>query len=160
MLILMDDLDQCVAARTATTVERISAFVRATSLDRDLAAGVSPDSSAPLALRAQALVRPSMRRALARSVQQLLDEATFEGPPRFIGARVWVRRERILQVADGLQLLIDRLLTPGPVPARGVALLRVLLTDGAGPLYCPGDNDDLPALVLDVVERLEPLNSW
>ena len=119
MLILLDDLDRCVATRPATPGERVAARVRATRLDRYLAAGVSPDSSAALALRAQALVRPSMRRALARGVQRLLAEAASEAPPRCIGARVWVRPERILRVADELRLLIDHLLTPGPVSARG-----------------------------------------
>ena len=56
MLILLDDLERCVATRPATPGERVAARVRATRLDRDLAAGVSPDSSAALALRAQVLL--------------------------------------------------------------------------------------------------------
>jgi hypothetical protein len=160
MLILMDDLDQCVAARDATTVERITALFRVARLDRDLASGVSPDSSAPLALRAQALVRPSTRRSLAQCLQQLLAEANHPGPPRLGGTRVRVKRERVLYAAAGLQLLIDRLVTPGPVPARGVALVRVLLTDGAGPLYYRGADDDLIALILAAVEHLAPLSGW
>jgi hypothetical protein len=160
MLILLDDLAQCVAMRTATPVQRIAARIRATRLDRDLAAGASPDSSPLLALRAQALVRPSMRRALARRVQQLLDDAAHEEPTRVVSARVPVRRERILPVADALRLLIDRLLTPGPVPARGVAVVHDLLTDGAGPLYYVRGHDDLLDVVLDAVEQLAPLSAW
>ena len=160
MLILMDDLDQCVATRHATPGERVAAQVRAARLDRDLAAGTSPDSTAALALRAQALDRPSMRRTLARGVQRVLDEAAYKGPPRFDGARVRVPRGRILPVADELRLLIDHLTTPGPVPARGVAMVHVLLTDGAGPLYYRGQTHHLLAVILDAVEQREPSSGW
>ena len=161
MLILLNEFDQCVATRPATAVERVAARVRATRLDRDLAAGESPDSTAALALRAQVLVRPSMRRALAHGVQRLLAEAASEAPPRCIGARVFVRPERILRVTDELRLLIDHLLTPGPVPARGVALVRLLLSDGAGPLYYgPGNDAELRAVILAAVEHLEPMHGW
>jgi hypothetical protein len=101
-----------------------------------------------------------MRRALARSLQQLLDDAASEGPPRFTGVRVRVPPGRIRQVADELQLLIDRLLTPGPVPARGVALVRELLADGSGPLYYGHEPDGLLVVLLDAVEQLAPLNGW
>lgn len=160
MLILIDALDQCVTTKAATSWERIVSHVRAYKLDRDLAAGASPESSALLALRAQTLVRSSMRRSLARSIEQLFEEATRGCTPGFAGARIPIRRNRIMAAADALQMLIDRLVMPGPVPARGVAAVRVLLTDGAGPLYYPGSNDDLPAVVLNLVEQLELLNSW
>ncbi len=159
MLILLDDVD-CVTTRAATPLERLVCHVRAAKLDRDLAGGVSPDASATLALRAQILVRPSMRRALARRVEQLVVEATLGRTPCPTEARVPIRRDRILDAADALQVLIDHLLTRGPVPARGVAQVRVLLTDGAGPIYYPGDTDDLRACVLGAVEQLEPLSNW
>lgn len=160
MLILLVDVDGCVASRNATLVERIVSLVRASRLGRDLAAGVAPEANATLACRAQALVRPSMRRELASSVQQLLREAARRPTRGFAGARVPIRHDRVLAAADTLELLVDRLLAPGPVPARGVARVRVLLTDGAGPLYYPGCSDDLPAVALDALEQLEPLHSW
>ena len=160
MLILIDDLDQCATTKTATPLARIVSHVRAGKLDRDIAGGVSPDASATLALRAQALVRPSTRRALARTVEQILEQATTGRAPRFVGAQIPIRRDRIMDAADALQMLIDCLRAPGPLPARGVARVRVLLTDGAGPLYYPNDTDDLRATVLDAVEQLHPLNNW
>lgn len=160
MLILFDHVDQCVTTRDATALERLASHVRAAKLDRDLARGVSPDASAALALRAQALVRPSTRRSLARSLEQLVEEATRGRIPRPSEARIPIRRDRIRDAADALQLLIDHLLTRAPVPARGVAQVHVLLTDGAGPVYYPGDTDDLRACVLDAVEQLEPLSNW
>ena len=160
MLIMIDALDQGVTTRTATPWEQFVSHVRAYKLDQDIAAGASPESSALFAIRAQALVRPAMRQRLARSLEQLLDEAAPGHEPQPSGLRVRVRRDRILGAADALQILIDRLLAPSPVPARGVAGVRILLTDGAGPLYYPSDNDNLSARVLEIVEQLEPLDSW
>ena len=41
-----------------------------------------------------------------------------------------------------------------------MALVQVLLTDGAGPLYYGGGSDDLRAVILDAVEHLAPLSGW
>lgn len=160
MLILIDDLDQSVTTKSATPVERIVSYLRASKLDREIASGASPEATVSLALRAQALVRPSMRRALARRVEELLEEATSGRTQQFAGVRISVPRDRILDAADALQTLVDHLRAAGPVPARGVALVRVLLTDGAGPLYYPDGIDDLTAIILDAVQQLEPLSSW
>jgi hypothetical protein len=48
----------------------------------------------------------------------------------------------------------------GPVPARGVAQVHILLTDGSGPFYYPGNTDDLRARVLEAIAQLEPLSNW
>jgi hypothetical protein len=160
MLILIDDLDQCVTTKAATPWEWFVSRVRATRLDRDIAAGVSPDSSPVLALRAQALVQPSMRRLLAGRVRQVLTEATGDDALRFLDPRIPVQRDRVVDATDALRSLIERLLLPGPVPARGVAVARLVLTDGAGPLYNPSCPDDLRARVQAAVEQLEPLSNW
>jgi hypothetical protein len=160
MLILIDDLDQSVTAKAATNWERFVSHWRASKLDRDLASGASPDANAFLALRAQALVQPGMRRRLADRVSHLLAEAGEDRASRYIDPRVSIQRDSILDAADALQMLIDRLLMAAPVPARGVALARLLLTDGAGPLYCPSDRSDLRARVLAAVDQLEPLSNW
>lgn len=161
MLILLDDSDRCVTARDATVFERLVSHVRAAKLDRELAGGARADGSAVRALRAQALVRPSMRRALARSVEELVEEAAIGGHPLRTEARVPIRRETVMEAADELQVLVGRLLAPGPVRARGVAEVKLLLTDGAGPIYYPGDTGDLRASVLNAAEDLQPLNdSW
>ena len=159
MLILTRALDQGVTARNVTPGQLFLSHARSYKLDREIAAGAAPESSPLRAIRAQALVRPSFRRTLARRVEQLLDEATGP-PPRVAGCRIVPRSTRILEAAGALQMLIDRLRAPAPVPARGVAGVRVLLTDGAGPLYYPGDNDDLELVVLEIVRQLEPLNNW
>jgi hypothetical protein len=160
MLILIDDLDQCVTAKAATPWERFASRLRAAKLDRDIAAGASPDANAFLALRAQALVQPAMRRTLAQGVSRLLAEAGDKSAPLFLDPRISIQRDSILDAADALQMLIDRLLMAAPVPARGVAQARLLLTDGVGPLYSPSGRDDLRARVLAAVDQLEPLSNW
>ena len=58
-----------------------------------------------------------------------------------------------------LERLADRLLEPGPVATRGVALTQELLTDGAGPLFWTESADDLGARLRTVLEALEPRDS-
>lgn len=158
MLILLNDVDQCIDAMVATRFERFVARARGAKLDRELATGISPDSSPALALRAQALVQPSTREALAQRVEQLVEEASRGRIPRPSAARVPIRRAGVLDAADVLRVLIDHLRARGPVPARGVAQVRVLLTDGSGPLYYPGG--DLRTRVMDAIGGLEPLRNW
>jgi len=43
--------------------------------------------------------------------------------------------ERVRQSAPQLAALASRLVEPGPVPVRGVAMVSGLLADGTGPLY-------------------------
>ena len=44
-------------------------------------------------------------------------------------------------------MLAGYLAGPGPVPARGVAMVSLLLTDGAGPLYREASAEDLGDLI-------------
>jgi hypothetical protein len=160
MLVLCDKVDDCITTRDATAWERIVARLHAAKLDRDLAAGASPDSTAPLAIRAQALVRLSQRRDLARGLQRVLAEANQPARDHSRWGVVPVRRERVRDASAEFQALIDHLLAPCPLPARGLAQVRVLLSDGSGPLYYPGSPADLRSTVHKAVEALEPLSSW
>ena len=156
MVVLLVGMDGCVSARQVTLRERMSAWLRADALDRDLASGVSPDASGPLALRARRLERCSMRRALARSLQRVLAEATA-GRSRRLGGTVPVRRDQVISAWDAFEELIRGLLAPGPVSVRGVAQVRLLLIDGYGPLYHPEAVDDLRWQVQRALDALDPL---
>ena len=68
--------------------------------------------------------------------------------------QVPVRRARIRQSASGLAGLAGRLLEPGPVPVRGVAIVSQLLADGRGPLYREACPDDLGAIVARAAQEL------
>ena len=151
MLVLLDEAG-CPVACTAYPWDRFLARLRAFRLDSDLAAGASPEASVALALRAQTLVRTRHRRELAHSARRVLATATqpaFSGRPR-----VPVCRDRVRDCSQEFGELIRRLLAPGPVPARGVAKVGVLLADASGPLYHRANADDLRARVRDAADAL------
>ncbi len=158
MLFLVEDSDHGLVARKATAWERPLARVRAASLDRQLAAGTAPEASASLALRALALVRPQQRQSLARSLQQVLDDANQRA--RRFGPRIVPPRRSILNASDILAILIDRLLSHEPASACGIAKVRALVHDGAGSLYYRATDDALRRSVEDAVQVLNSQISW
>lgn len=142
-----------VVARRARLRERLAARWRAGSIERRLARGAAPESDAALALRAQALVGTCFRRALAREVQRVVVDA--RGRHAWLARQVPTRRREILAVADELEAVVERLRGPEPVSARGVAQVRVLLTDGSGPLYYHGATSTLRSAVARALEALD-----
>jgi hypothetical protein len=159
MVVLLGDVDNAVIAREATRRELLAARFLAARLDRDLAEGASPESSVLLALRAQYLVRPRTRRSLATTLQRILTECVSP-PRRSTSPLPLCARQRVVAAQREFQELIGRLSAPCPVPACGVARVRVLLTEGSGPLYRIGASRDLRASVLSAVEALEPLDHF
>jgi hypothetical protein len=135
--------------------ERLSLRFQARQLDRALAAGASAADSPQLARRAAALARADTRTELATSLRRL---AQGDGRTS-IGSRVTPLPAQCDQVRGDLEQLAARLLEPGPVAARGVALTQELLTDGAGPLFWTECPDDLRARLRTVLEALEPRDS-
>ncbi len=135
--------------------DRLIARWRSFTLDRALAAGAPPEDSAPLLLRAHALLDPRTRRDLGYSLRRILRQRSRTPS---IGTRVPVRRDAVAQARDGLDLLARRLLGDTPVAVRGVARVRVLLSDGSGSLFWDGSGDDLRARVEEAVEALDPEN--
>ena len=75
-------------------------------------------------------------------------------------SRVPVRRPEVLDAADELDVLADRLAAPGPVDVRGVAQVHLLLTDGTGPLYFRGATDELRARVADALMTVCDHGEW
>jgi hypothetical protein len=135
--------------------QRMLARCAAGRLDRELAAGASPETSASLAARAIQLTSMKARRDLARSVRRILAAATEPAivmpspaavirPPRLLLPRARIRRSAV-----PLATLAGYLVAPGPVPVQGVAMVSLLLADGAGPLYRQASSDDLG----DILEK-------
>jgi hypothetical protein len=107
------------------------------ALDAQLAAGASRLSRPELALRAAQLERPQQRRALARTLRLVVSEARGARPP-LCASPVVVAPEGVRAHARELLALADRLEAPGPARARGVAIVRQLITDvQSSPLYAP-----------------------
>jgi hypothetical protein len=146
-----------VQAREATWRERILARLLSRRLDRQLAAGRSPESHPLLSLRAQRLARPSTRAALAAAIGRVLREATSGSrrtPPPLADLAA------VREVERDLVGLVDHLVAPVPVSARGVALVHEMLVDGGGPLYLRHSPRDLSELIRTATLALDPDADW
>ena len=150
--------EDAVIAKPARWRDRLAARLRAPRLDTQLAAGVPPATSLALSLRAQALGQSASRTLLGDGIRHVLDEAGGAG--RITRARVPVRRSQVLAAAAELEELATRLLAPGPLAARGLAQVRLLLTDGASPLYSRAAAEELRAATTRALEALHPSFGW
>jgi len=112
--------------------DRIAARVLATSLDRKLAAGCPPESAWLLAVRAREIVQLASRRRLAGYWERVLRIAGSGKEPALA---IPLSRARVRAVEPDIRELARLLRVSLPVSARGVAMARLLLTDGGGPLY-------------------------
>jgi hypothetical protein len=154
MHVLLDDQRERLILKRLRPWHQVLVRSQAARLDRELAEGASPEASASLAARATQLTSTEFRRDLAASLRRILAAAGKPAPqvaaPAPLGSarplRVPLRLTRISESAPLLAELASRLLEPGPVPVRGVALVAQLLADGTGPLYREAARDDLGAL--------------
>jgi hypothetical protein len=154
-LLVIDPRDpQALTARTNRTWIRLVARLLAASLDYQLAQGRSPESNLFLAARAQALVSPVERRALAQNWENLLVRARRS--PVWRDPRVRLNRERIIACEADIREMLDVLLAPLPTPARGTAMARRLLSDGMGPIFNGRRSDDLGIILREAIAQLDP----
>jgi hypothetical protein len=126
------DFDRLAACRFDPGLPaRFAARVRHHTLDQALIAGADPAATQQLAARAARLTSWSMRREVARGLDRLaLGER--EAPKRW---QVRPFSRAAAANAQELRALAVRLREPGPLYARGIAMLSRLLTEGAGPAY-------------------------
>lgn len=150
VLVLADPL----VLRPCRLADRLLARAFGASLDRELAAGRSPEASRLLAARARDIVSPRRRQALADNWGHLLGAAYRPRGRR--NPAVPVRGDRITAAEPAIRELMRRLSNPGPVPARGVAMASVLLTDGTGPVYRRHAGGTLAAAVEAALAQLDP----
>jgi hypothetical protein len=110
---------------------RVTARMRAQSLDRALIAGGDPSGSPQLAARAAQLTSPHTRAAIAGGLERLVRAA--QGPQR----RWWAvsRRGPLLANASRMHELASLLVSDVPLYARGIAMLNQLLTNGTEAAY-------------------------
>ena len=111
-------------------------------LDAELADGERVTSGSATAVHAQRLVSVRERETVARSLRQCLQDARDGADPAVMfSSRVRVNRRNVLAAEDLIDKLTLRLHSPRPVSPRGMAVLRMLLTDGTSPLYELGRGD-------------------
>jgi hypothetical protein len=130
-------------------------------LDRELADGCAFEGSEDRALRARQLVDPVTCRQLARSLRRAL--AAADDPHLALRSpSVPASREALTSWREALLGLVDRLERPGPINPCGVARIRVLLTDGLGPLYNPDAEHSIAEAVWWVADGLQlcPPHAW
>ena len=141
-----------ICARPASIRERIQSHLRGHVLDEALAAGADPEEQPLLALRAQQLASPGTRRETRRSIERLLTAQPPPGPHHRAAPNL--QYERIEATRPELEQLRDTLAAPVPISVRGVAMIRVLLTDGGGPLFRAKARADLRTTVLAAIHEL------
>jgi len=143
-------------------VDRVLARVFGASLDESLAAGSAPESARLLAVRAQHIVSLKRRTATAANWERLLrvarQSASVPPVPRS-GARTAsmpVCARQIVAAELTIKELVSCLSVPLPVPAQGMAMARVLLTDAAGPVYNGRSRVSLAAALEAAITHLDP----
>ena len=169
MIVLLEQRSG-LALRRASWSERLRARIGASALDRQLAVGRSPAGSAVLALRAEHLAQPRRCRVLAESLRRLSDMASGTAGPDAMAddpggdparrgsrrlARVPVAHAALAEARAELRAVADRLTAPSPPGVQGLALIVLLLSDGAGPLYRTSPDQPLGAALRRVREGLD-----
>jgi hypothetical protein len=120
----------------AALSSRLKARLFAGRLDRQVEAGILPLPGSSLAVHIVRLTSAGEREALARTLRQALEEMRYGR--QGISSRIPVHPERLAScrgVIDDITLLLH---SPRLVRARGMARLRLLISDGRGPLYRNG----------------------
>lgn len=156
-LVVVDRRDQQLRIRRNRRWSRGLARLLSAGLDRQLAAGRSPESSPRLAARAQVLVSPAMRRGLALDLTNLIEQANR--PIVMRNPRAQINRLGILACEPQIRATTAALLTSAPAAARGVAALTVLLSDGTGPFYNRRRASELSDALTAVQTRLDPASA-
>jgi hypothetical protein len=118
---------------------RVRVRIRRFSLDGQLAGGADPCSSFALACRAQQLCQPTVRGELAREVEWVVEEACRPGYWRIAP----LNRRSITECRPLLLGVAQDLRSTDPLYARGIALVRLLLTDGRSPIYSASESHRL-----------------
>jgi hypothetical protein len=136
---------------------RMVVLLLGSTLDAQLARGRPPESNRFLAARAQILVSPTGRRALAQDWANLLERAAQSPPPR--SPRVGLNRPAIVRSEGEIREVLALLARPLPISARGAAAASMLLSDGTGPLYRHHGPSDLGRSLNEVIARLDPSSS-
>ena len=116
---------------------RLHVLVHRGRLDRLIAEGQDPTTDPRLSLRAAQLGRPALRATLARSLLNAVRSIENSAISRFPSPHIPVDAASVRACSPELYDLA-RALTDVTASARGVAITRVLITDGASPLYVGG----------------------
>src|SRR5258708_16513019 len=118
---------------------RVTARLRAYQFGRQLAVGVPAPAGSALAVHQSRLTSVAERESIAWALRRAVHDVRAGGTP--LSARIPVHFNNIAAAEDLIDTITLRLHSPRPVSARGMARLRVVLSDGCGPMYESGRGD-------------------
>jgi hypothetical protein len=127
------------ASPRPSLMARVTARLRAFQFDRQLAVGVPAPAGSALAVHEARLTSMAERESVAWALRQAVHDVRAGGTP--LSARIPVHFNNIAAAEDLIDTITLRLHSPRPVSARGMARLRVVLSDGCGPMYESGRGD-------------------
>jgi hypothetical protein len=125
---------------------RMWARLFASRYDQHIDQQVTVVAGTPLAAHSLRLASRREREDLAEALMLLLRDASRPSNVHTASARVPIRSDVVRQSADVVRDVLARLLGPLPVKTRGVARLRILLSDGRGPVYRTGSRSFAAAM--------------
>lgn len=120
-------------------IARLIARIRACDYDRLLAVGVFAEPGSALSVHRARLASRTERRAISASLRRAVREA--QQPGGSWSSRVGVNVPNVVGAEDLIDRAARRLDSHWPVGVLGMARLRLVLSDGAGPLYRFGRGD-------------------
>ena len=134
---------------------RVRVAVKRDALTRQLAQGADPEATPELILRAGQLTNNRRRRQMARTWRRTIDEAKRPAMTRaMVGI---INRRAVLEGEDAIREMIERLSSPEPVTAKGMAMADRIVTDGiSSPLYNPAERGSLRRQVLAATAEMDP----
>jgi hypothetical protein len=117
---------------------RVRARLFADRYDHQVETGVTVGPGTPLAAHYARLRSVREREDMTQAVTRLLYDARRTSRAGGPMTRTPIRAEVVRASAGVVDEVLSRLADPLPVRARGMARLRILLSDGRGPLYRTG----------------------
>jgi hypothetical protein len=146
----VDSVRTLAAPRPVVRV-RLRERLRGRRLDHELAGGAHPATSDELALHATRLISPRTRARIADALEDAVRSAPH---PARISAKVPLRRQAVIAASADIESLAAALREEEGCRPDGVALAQLLITDGAGPLYGRGPDEELLAAVRESYRAL------
>lgn len=132
----------CSAPAPSRPTARLVAKFLPGRFDRQLAAGAPATPGSALDIHANRLRSAAEKSELADVLRRIADAPPTAAQPH----RAPVARARVEAAHDLIDELRTRLQEPGPVNVQGIARLRMLLGDAAGPFYQCGKGELRDAL--------------
>lgn len=134
-----DDTAPAGLREPGTPLTRLAARLAPWRYDHQLLAGATLEPGSTLAVHVARLTSNTQRRQIASTLRLVLRE--LHRDPTLYSSRIPLEDDTVASAVTLIDEIRERLEDPRPVRAHGVARLRVLLSDGAGPFYRQGRGD-------------------